>query len=142
MSDSEDNDDRSEEEEEEDEEENEGSEKEDEDEDGDEDDDDKSGSGSGSGSGSDDEEDSDEEKKKKKEPPAPKLSKYQTILNALRDINLDLNSMDADVDRVYTKVQTARSIKERSMRKDPEPQPKRNYHQAIDREEIKRSFSP
>jgi hypothetical protein len=62
-------------------------------------------------------------------------------MNIMRDINNDLTSMDQEVDRVYTKVQTARSIKERSMRKEPPP-PKRNYHEPIDKEEIKRSFSP
>lgn len=59
----------------------------------------------------------------------------------MRDINNDLTSMDQEVDRVYTRVQTARSIKERSMKKEPPP-PKRNYHEPVDKEEIKRSFSP
>ncbi len=62
-------------------------------------------------------------------------------MNIMRDINNDLSSMDQEVDRVYTKVQTARDFKERSMRKEPPP-PKRNYHEPIDKEEIKRSFSP
>lgn len=80
-------------------------------------------------------EDGDEEEKKK-EPDPPKISKYQSLLNALRDINMDLDNVDRDVDRVYTKVQTARS------KFREEPRPRRNYHDPMDRDEIKKSFSP
>jgi hypothetical protein len=117
-------------------------ENEDEDEENEDDEDDEEGSGSGEGSDEEDEENSDDEEKKKKDVPPPvKLSKYQQLMNIMRDINNDLTSMDQEVDRVYSRVQTARSIKERSMRKEP-PIVKRNYHEPMDKEEIKRSFSP
>ena len=82
-----------------------------------------------------DEEDNEEEEEKKPEP--PKISKYQSILNTLREVNFDLDNVDKDVERVYSKVQTARS----RYREEP-PKPRRNYYDAQDREEIKRSFSP
>ena len=95
----------------------------------------------GSGSGEEDEEGSgsgeDEEEEEEKKPEPPKLSKYQSIMNALRDINLDLDNVDRDVDRVYTKMQTARS----KYREEPKP-PRRNYHDAMEKEEMSRSFSP
>ena len=95
----------------------------------DEDDEDEEGSDKGSDEGSED---------PKKKPLPVKLSKFQSIMNAIRDINSDMASMDADVDRIYSKTMTERSMKERSK----VPPPRRNYHEAIDREEIKKSFSP
>jgi len=120
-------------EEEEEDEENEENEDEDEDKsDEDDDDEDKSDDDDDDEDKSDDEDDDDE----KKEPDPPKISKYQKLLNTLRDINFDLDNVDREVDRVYTKVQTSRS------KFREEPRPRRNYHDPMDREEIKRSFSP
>jgi len=103
---------------------------------GDDDDDDEDGSGSGSGDedGSDKEEEEEEEEEEEKRPPP---NKYLSILNTLRDINMDLDSLDRDVDRVYTKATARSSIKQRTLE-----EPRRNFHSAMSREEIKKSFSP
>jgi hypothetical protein len=110
------------EEEEDEDEENEDEENEDdEEEDGDEDGEDEEEDEDGDEDGEDDEDEEEEEKK----PEPPKISKYQSILNTLREVNFDLDNVDKDVERVYSKVQTARS----RYREEP-PKPRRNYYDA------------
>jgi cobalamin biosynthesis protein CobT len=125
--------DANEEEEDEDNEENEDEEEED----GDEEDEDEDEDGEEEEEDEEEEGEEDEEEEEEKKPEPPKLSKFQSIMNALRDINLDLDNVDRDVDRVYTKVNTARP----KYRDEPKP-PRRNYHDAMDREDLRRSFSP
>ena len=132
MSIGEDLEDANEEEEDEDNEENEDEEEED----GDEEDEDEDEDGEEEEEDEEEEGEEDEEEEEKK-PEPPKLSKFQSIMNTLRDINLDLDNVDRDVDRVYTKVNTARP----KYRDEPKP-PRRNYHDAMDREDLRRSFSP
>lgn len=61
-------------------------------------------------------------------------------MNTLREINLDLDNIVVDVERVYSKFSTAKKVPP----KEPSyvSQEKRNYHGPLDREEMKRSFSP
>ena len=99
-----------------------------------------SGSGSGSGGGSDEEgseeEGSEKDEEEEEEVKRPPPNKYLTILNTIRDINFDLDNLDRDVDRIYTKATARSSLKQRV------EEPRRNYHSAMSREELKKSFSP
>ena len=126
-----------------------GSENEEEEEDEDNEEEEESGDGDEEEEEEDDEgegEDEDEEEEKKL-PDPPKVPKYVSIMNTLRDVNKDLDSVGFDVEKVHTKFSPSRSRLSISFKQDQGINtkitgPARNYHPPTHEEERRRSFSP
>ena len=115
-----------------------------------EEDDNEEGEESGDGEEEEEEEegeDDDDEEEEKKLPDPPKVPKYVSIMNTLRDVNKDLDSIGFDVEKVHTKFSPSRSRLNISFKQDQGSNtkitgPARNYHPPTHEEERRRSFSP